>query len=381
MAKSESDLTSLASGRITFDLDALAANWRALAGRLDPAVECGAVVKANAYGIGIGPAAKALSKAGARTFFVATPEEGLELRALLPDAVIYILNGLYGDTAPLYTESGLRPVLGSMAEVAAWQAFIGQTGQLQAAALHVDTGINRLGLSLAEAHALASAVSAGTRPGFTLVISHLACADTPEHRMNAEQLGRFREIASLFPDSLHSLANSAGILLGADYHFDLVRPGIALYGARASTGTDTPLRTVVTLEARLLATRDIPKGGTIGYGGRFTAKRHMRVGLLAIGYADGYLRRSGATDERPGASVAIRGHHAPVIGRVSMDQTAVDLTEFNEDQVKRGMLVEVLGPNVPVDDVAACADTIGYEFLTGLSRRFERRYIGGGGDC
>ncbi|MBA5776825.1 alanine racemase [Stappia sp. F7233] len=366
---------SLRSGRITIDLDAIADNWRTLSAKLKTGAECAAVVKADAYGLGIAEVAVALHAAGARTFFVATPEEGLALRALLSDAVIYILNGLYPNAAADYAAANLRPVIGSTSEAAVWSDFIRSAGIASPAALHVDTGMNRLGLTIDEARSLSQDDRSGFAP--VLVISHLACADTPSHPMNAEQLVRFRTLKKLFPGSAMSFANSAGILLGQDYHFDLARPGIALYGARASTSGETPLRPVAKVEARLLMTRHVRKGETVGYGASYTAERDMRIGLVAVGYADGLLRLAGATDDRPGAFMSIGGRKVPILGRVTMDQTMISLESIAEDEAAPGRMVEVFGPDIAVDDVAASAETIGYELLTRLGQRLERRYIGG----
>ncbi|MXN64447.1 alanine racemase [Stappia sp. GBMRC 2046] len=369
-------MNPLSNGRITIDLGALARNWQVLAARHSATSECGAVVKANAYGIGIKPAAEALFAAGARTFFVATPDEGLELRAILPKAGIYILNGLYRGSASTYAENALRPVLGSLPEVREWADFLRSSGAKADAGLHVCTGINRLGLTLSEAEEIAEAIDEYRPFSPGLIISHLACADDPDHPMNALQRDRFRHVSRLFPAARNSLANSGGILLGPDYHFALTRPGIALYGAKASKTAETPLETVVTLEARLLMVRMLKKGETIGYGARFTAPRDMRAGLVAIGYADGFLRRSGSTDDREGACFHLSGKDLPVVGRVSMDQTVIDVTHVAESELTPGMMIEVFGPNMAIDRTAERADTIGYEFLTALGRRFEREYIG-----
>lgn len=369
------DDVSLRTGRITIDLDAVAENWRTLSAWLTAGAECAAVVKADAYGLGIAGIAPALHSAGARTYFVATPEEGLALRALLPEAVIYILNGLYPGAEADYAAANLRPVIGSMSQAQSWASFIDSSDSAPLAALHVDTGMNRAGLTIDEARRLSEDDRNSFAPA--VMISHLACADTPSHPMNAEQLSRFRTVKTLFPGSAMSLANSAGILLGKDYHFDLARPGIALYGARASTTDETPLRPVVKVEARLLTTRHVRRGETIGYGASYTAERDMRVGLVAVGYADGLLRLAGATDERQGAFMSIAGRKAPILGRVTMDQTVISLENVPEDEAMPGRIVEVFGPSVPIDDVAAKAETIGYELLTRLGQRLERRYIGG----
>ena len=361
--------THAAGGRLRIDLAALANNWRAVAKRAANA-ETGAVVKADAYGIGIEPAVGALSAAGCRTLFVALVDEGLRARSVAPEATIYILNGLFAGSGPLLAAGGLRPILGSMPEIEEWAALSLRGKPL--AAIHVDTGMNRLGLSLAEARILAGRTDllAAIRPA--LVMSHLVSADTPENRSNAAQLERFREVRSLFPGVPASLANSAGVLLGPDYHFDLVRPGISLFGGRASA-TVPPLSVVATAEARVIQVREGEPGETVGYGGAETLRRRARLAVLAAGYADGYHRMAGSSDARPGARAYIRGRFAPLIGRVSMDLVTVDVTGV--PNVVRGDWAELFGPHIPVDEAAAHAGTMGYEMLTSLGHRYERTYL------
>jgi alanine racemase len=359
-----------AGGRLTIDLAALRANWRALAKRSGSA-STGAVVKADAYGLGIEPVVRALAAEGCDTFFVALIEEGLRARSVAPDAAVYVLNGPFPGTAPLYAAGNLRPILGSMAEVEEWASF--QQPGKPPAAIHVDTGMNRLGVTLAEARILAGRTDLlrAIRP--SLVMSHLACSDDPDNRTNPAQLERFREVGSLFPGVAASLANSGGILMGRDYAFDLTRPGIALYGGRASI-VMPPLTPVVTLEARVVLVREADAGDTIGYGATETLKRRSRIAVLSAGYADGFHRAAGSSDARPGARVHIRGKFAPLVGRVSMDLMTADVTSIPE--VQRGDWAELFGSHIPVDEAAGHAGTLGYEFLTGLGRRYERVYTG-----
>jgi alanine racemase len=361
-----------AQARLTIDLGALAENWRTLAG-LAPAAETGAVVKADAYGIGIEPAVQALAAAGCRTFFVATAAEGETIRPLEPSAPIYVLDGLVpGGTARL-AAADLRPVLGSPDEITEWAAAR-RAGLKTQAAVQIDTGMNRQGLSPDEARALAAdrGLVEALRPA--LLMSHLACADEPEHEMNRRQLAAFSELAALFPGVPRSLANSAGVMLGADYHFDLTRPGIALYGARAVLGRPA-LKPVVTAEALVLRVREAPAGATVGYGATQRLARPSRLAVLAAGYADGYLRAAGSSNARQGAAVAIRGKKAPLVGRVSMDLMVADVTDVPE--ARRGDWAELFGPTIMIDDVADRAGTIGYELLTDLGRRYLRAYRGG----
>ena len=360
---------ALAGGRLTIDLGALAENWRTLAERAGEAATA-AVVKGDGYGIGIAPAAQALAEAGCHTFFVALPEEGLRVREAVRDAAIYVLDGLIGGAAEAYARADLRPVLGSWPEIEEWAAFR-RAGGRTGSALQVDTGMNRLGLTPAEARKLGEHRDLRDALGLGLVMSHLAAADTPEHPLNRKQLTAFRAVRTLLPDIPASLANSAGIFLGRDFHFDLVRPGVALYGAAAAAGV-SPLRPVVTLEARVLQVRDGKRGETVGYGATETLERPARIAIVGVGYADGYHRRAGSSDRRRGARARLHGQDAPIVGRVSMDLIALDVTDIHG--VERGDWAELFGPNIPVDEVADAADTIGYELLTGLGRRYARSY-------
>lgn len=356
---------------LTIDLAALANNWRAIAA-LSRSAETSAVVKADAYGIGVAPAVKSLAAAGCRTFFVATVKEGVAVRKIAEGSVIYILDGLPPGMAGDLGRFDLRPVLGSPAEIeewAAWRADGGETGS----AVQVDTGMNRQGLAEDEARALSDDAGLIGRLAPDLIMSHLACADEPGSAMNQAQLDRFRELSTLFPGVARSLANSAGTMLGEEYQFDLTRPGIALYGARASHNRPT-LPTVVTAEAPVLRVRDAPAGASVGYGARQTLRRPSRLAVLGVGYADGYIRAAGSSDDKRGASVFIRGQRAPLVGRVSMDLMVADVTEI--EGVARGDSAELFGPNILIDDLADAAGTIGYELLTSLGRRYARTYVG-----
>jgi alanine racemase len=367
------DMTA-AGGRLTVDLGALAANWQALADRVGDTVATAAVVKGDGYGIGLEPAATALAEAGCHTFFVALADEGLRLRQAVHDAAIYVLDGLIAGSAEALVAADLRPVLGSLAEIEEW-AVVRHAGARTACAIHVDTGMNRLGLTLAEARVLSEHRDLIETIAPALLMSHLACADTPGHPLNRKQLTSFRAVRVLLPNIPASLANSAGIFLGHDYHFDLVRPGVALYGAAPLSGEESPMATVVTLEARVLQVREVRRGETVGYGATETVRQPSRIAVLGLGYADGYHRLAGSSDERPGARAFVRGRYARIVGRVSMDLIAIDVTDIHG--VDRGDWVELIGPDVPVDEVASYAETIGYEFLTGLGRRYARAYVGG----
>ncbi len=362
----------LGAGLLTIDLGALVANWRTLADLAAPAT-CAAVVKADAYGLGIAAAAPALWAGGARVFFVAQFEEGRTLRALLPDATIYVLGGLLPGLGPACVASALRPVLGSAPEIAEWAAFCRHTGADQPAALHVDTGMNRLGISIEAALALAGDRTAlGFTP--TLVMTHLACADAPGHPLTPVQQARFAQVAAAFPDVPASLANSAGTLTDPAFHFDLVRPGIALYGGAPVAGRPA-LHPVVRLDVPIIQVRAAQAGETVGYGAAQRLDRESRIAILSLGYADGFLRAFGAADGSPGAEAMIRGRRCPLVGRVSMDLTAVDVTDVPDAQ--RGDSAVLLGEGISVDELAAHGGTIGYEVLTGLGPRYRRLYVGG----
>jgi alanine racemase len=358
--------------RLTVDLGALADNWRELAA-MAPDAETSAVVKANGYGIGVEQAAAALRAAGCRAFFVATAAEGERVRPLVGNSPIYLLDGLLPGNEKAIAGSDLRPVLGSPAEIAEWAA-LRQAGLRADAAIQIDTGMNRQGLSPDEARALASDADLLATIAPVMVMSHLACADEPGHDMNERQRDAFAELASLFPGAKKSLANSAGVMLGPNYHFDLTRPGIALYGARAVIGR-AALKPVVTAEAYVLRVRDAAAGETVGYGATQRLTRPSRLATLAVGYADGYHRAAGSSDGSPGASVAIRGEQASLVGRVSMDLMVADVTDITG--VTRGDWAELFGRTILIDDVADRAGTIGYELLTDLGRRYRRQYVGG----
>ncbi len=368
------DRHALAGGRLTIDLDALVGNWRALRDRLHGA-SCGAAVKGDAYGIGLESAATALSEAGCETFFVALPDEALRLRAALPDATIHVLNGLFPGAAQDYAAANLIPVLGSMAEIDEWAAFCAAHGRRLPATIHIDTGMNRLGLRLDEARALAADTDTLASFELVLLISHLTCAGDAAHPLNALQLDRFRETTALFPGVPRSLANSAGIFLGPEYHFDIARPGIALYGGEAVDNTPNPMRPVVTLETRILMLRDADAGESVGYGAAEVLEHPARLAILATGYADGYHRLAGRGGDTPSAQAWIAGHFVPLVGRVSMDLIVVDVTGVPAHLCERGAWVELFGPHVSVDSVAACAQTIGYELLTALGGRYTRSYV------
>jgi alanine racemase len=364
-----------AGGILTVDLAAIAANWNALAGMTVP-VECAAVVKGDGYGCGLEPVTRTLYRAGCRTFFVADIAEGRRVRAVASDAVIYVLNGVMPGSAQAFAADYLRPVINSTTELAEWDAFVATRNWRGGGALHVDTGMNRLGITVDEAVAIAPRLQSENH-GFTLLMSHLACAEIPDHPVNDRQIRLFREVRMLYRGVASSLANSSGIFLGGTAYCDLVRPGVALYGVNPTPAKKNPMRPVVELKARIIQVRTINRGDTVGYGAAFTATRPSRIAIVAVGYADGFLRSAAAARGKPAAEVVVAGKRCPVAGRVSMDVLAVDVTDLSDGAVRRGDFATLIGGRLSVDDLAAGMGTIGYEVLTHLGRRYHRVYKGG----
>jgi alanine racemase len=368
-----------ATGVLTVDLGAIAANWRKLEKTSVPA-ECGGVIKADAYGCGIDPVARALSAAGCKTFFVATLDEARAARAAVPTAAIYVLDGFFQNCGDAFARIDARPVIGDLNELAEWDVFCRRSGWAGGAAIHIDTGMNRLGLTLAEAQGIIPRINAGDH-GITLVMSHLACAESLNHPLNARQLATFREIASLFSGVPASLSNSSGVYLGAPFQFDLMRPGAALYGVNPTPEADNPMQPVVDLKARIVQIRNVEKGENVGYGGTWTARRQTRLAIVAAGYADGYFRAGGSNDGTRGAEVVVAGKRCPIAGRVSMDLIAVDVTDLPNNAARRGHMATLIGEGITVDELAHRFGTIGYEVLTRLGRRYARVYKGGAAEA
>jgi alanine racemase len=364
-----------ATGVLTVDLDAIVANWRKLEKTAVPA-ECAAVIKADAYGCGADPVARALAAAGCKTFFVATLDEARIARAALPSEAIYVLDGFLQNCGDIYAKLDAKPVIGDLNELAEWDVFCRRSRWQGGAAIHIDTGMNRLGLSVSEAQGIIPRINAGDH-GITLVMSHLACAEALHNPLNARQLANFREIASLFSGVPASLSNSSGIFLGPQFQFDLVRPGAGLYGINPTPEADNPMQPVVDLKARILHIRNVEKGEAVGYGATWTARRPTRLAIVSAGYADGYFRAGGSSDGTRGAEVVVCGKRCPIAGRVSMDLMGVDITDVEKNAARRGHMVTLLGEGITVDELAHHFGTIGYEVLTSLGRRYARIYKGG----
>lgn len=358
---------------LTIDLGALVANWRAIAARAAPA-QCAAVVKADAYGIGLLPAAQALSYAGCTNFFVAHVTEAVRLRDALGDAKaqIYCLNGLSDDANEIQTLLAVQalPVIGSLFEWAAWLKY----APGHAAALHVDTGMNRLGMSQQEAKAIAAMPEAAC---VTLVLSHFASSEECDNPMNAAQIATFDAVRQAFPHARASLANSSGAFLQAAPHYDLVRVGYALYGGNPAPGSPNPMQSVVSVHAPIIQVRDVETGAHVGYNSTWRAPSPRRLATIGIGYADGLPRSASRSQDKPAAQVYLDGAPCPIVGRISMDLSVIDVTEAPVEAAQPGAMIELLGANIGIDDLAARANTIGYEILTSLSRRYFRKYVGG----
>jgi alanine racemase len=363
------------AAHLTVRLEAIVANYRTYR-RMTGPTAVAAVAKADAYGLGASRVVPALAEAGCDSFFVARLEEGIALRKLSPKVRIFVLDGAHPDAVPALIRYALTPVLNSLGQIAAWSAAAGVGTGARDAVLHVDTGMNRLGLPRDEL-AILSAEQGKRLSGLNLVLvmSHLACGDEPQNRMNAEQLSRFRQALAMLPPAPASLAASHGAMLGVDYHFDLVRPGVALYGAdpqaREGTATSKPnlMQTAAVLTARVLQVRRIDSGESVGYAATFHAKRPSMIATIALGYADGIPR---ALSNRGAAAIA--GVRVPVVGRVSMDLMTLDVSDLPQPPAV-GQEVELMGDTIALGEVAERAGTNEYEILTRL-RRVPRSYEG-----
>lgn len=359
---------------LTIDLDALRANWRLLGARAGGA-ECGAVVKADAYGLGIEAAVPAFVKGGCRVFFVAHLSEGIRARAAAPGAVIYVLNGLADGRLAAYRAHRLRPVLGSQAEIAFWAAH---GAGCEPAALHVDTAMNRLGIRVEDALALVASQRLADL-GIGLTMTHFASAEMPGAADTAAQIAAFSALQAAIggAGSLNrgvpaSLCNSSGHFLDGVPFFDLTRPGYALYGGNPTPFAPNPMRPVIRLEAPVVQVHVVRQGEAVGYNGNWRAPRDSRIATISCGYADGYPRNAGNTPTRKGGSAIVAGIECPFAGNVSMDLITLDVTEVPAGQVKPGDLATLIGDSLDIDRVGAAGGTLGYEILTNLGKRYRR---------
>lgn len=357
------------TARLTVRLGAVVSNYRTCQRLVGPAAVA-AVVKADAYGLGASQVTRALADAGCDTFFVARIEEGVSLRPLVPEARIFVLDGALADSVPALLTHRLTPVLNSLPQIAAWQAASKQTRAMLDCAIHIDTGMNRLGLSAEELSVLAAEWHKrleALRP--VLVMSHLACADDPASRMNSTQLDRFRTALAILPPAPASLASSGGVLLGKDYAFDLVRPGIGLYGGNVQNMPTNPFAVAAVLTARILQLRRVDRGGTVGYGATFQTKRPTMLATVALGYADGLLRAVGNRGQ-----AAVNGVRVPIAGRVSMDLTTLDVSDVPSEFLSSDAEVEFFGDTISLEEAALAGNTAAYETLSSLSPRVPRNY-------
>jgi alanine racemase len=357
---------------LTIDLDAICANYRLLRARA-PGAACAAVLKSDAYGLGAAPVAAALYREGCRHFFVAHLDEGIALRAgLAPEAEIFVLHGAPPGTEADFVAHGLVPVLNSVPQVAGWRAHARALGRTLAAAIQVDSGMSRMGMEQAEVDLWLATPDFLDGIELRYLMSHLACADEPDNPMNAQQLARFEALRARLPACPASLANSSAIFLGSRYHFDLLRPGAALYGIAPNATGPNPMQPVVRLQGKVLQTRTIERGDHVGYSLRYTASETRQVATVSVGYADGWLRSM----SNAGLAI-IDGIRVPQIGNISMDTMTLDVSALPSERVAPGSLVDLICAAHPVDAVAGLANTIGYEVLTSLGSRYCRQYQGG----
>ena len=365
----------LYTSTLTIDLDVVTANYRLISDRVAPSgTITGAAVKADGYGLGVKPVVRALWAAGCRDFFVAHPGEGIAVREELKDARVHVLNGPIRTAIDDYIHHDLIPVLNSLGDINLWQRACRERNQKLKADVHIDTGMCRLGLDLSETKALLSdADTLLDGIDVQLLMSHLASADDVKSPQSAQQLSMFKAAFEQLGIGQPSFCNSSGVFLGPDYHFKLARPGIALYGGNPTPHTDNPMGNPVTLTTRLLQVRQVGSGETVGYGANYNVKAPMKVATVAIGYADGFHRVGSNT-----GFATIDGHKAPIIGRVSMDLITLDVTDIPEHACTAGAIANFIGPDRTPDDLARDWQTIPYEVLTGLGRRYRRVYTGNG---
>lgn len=359
---------------LTIDLGAIVANWKFLSESVEPA-RCGAVVKADAYGLGAVCVVRALLRAGCREFFVALVEEGVRLRESLKkewpaNARLHVLHGPLPGAEATCMEYGLVPVLNSGDQIERWRSLARRHASALPAAIQVDTGMARLGLSLPELNRLLDTQGALAGISPTLVMSHLVSAEDAGDLINQRQLHQFQSLSRHFPSALACLANSSGIFLGEDFHFDLVRPGAALYGVAPTSGQANPLRPVIRVQARLIQCREVATGVAVGYNHTWRAARATRIATVSVGYADGYLRSASNR-----AMLRLDGIEMPIIGRISMDTVTVDVTDVPHERLTPGTLLDVIDEIQDVNALALQANTNAYEILTSLGARYQRHYL------
>lgn len=365
------EITTHQSGELSIDLDALCENLLILQKRVGKKVEITPVVKANAYGLGVKEVVGALRDMGCRKFFVANVQEASHLRHLYKDITILVLNGFDGDYGTTYLEESLIPVLGSVSEIEHYSDFANKGGLTLPAYLHFNTGMNRLGIEPEMAKELVERPSLLNHIHVKCIMSHLACADDLDHPLNAKQLDLFKRIAALYPEIPKSFANSSGIFLGEDYHFNEVRPGMALYGLNPTPYHEiNPMNQVINAQLRIVSLRVLHAGSYVGYGATYHTENDRYVATVGAGYADGLFRSLSNK-----GSLYWQGIRCPIIGRVSMDLVTIDLSDVpDEIRPHIGDFVEFIGPHQSASDIGRAAETIDYEVLTSLSMRYHRTY-------
>lgn len=359
--------TRYSDSTLTVDLSAIADNYRLLKKQLKNA-ECACVVKSNAYGLGVEEVAKTLLRAGAGKFFVATIDEAVNLRQILQSKDIYIFHGFLKGQESALIENRLVPVLNSIEQVINWADYSKKTNLKMPCIIHIDTGMNRLGLSNNE---LDEFIEKNLQDYLDIkyIMSHLACADVKDHPLNKKQLDEISRISKCFSGIPISFSNSFGVFLGKNYHFDLARPGMALYGLNPTPDRENPMKTTAFLSSKIIQIREIDTPSCVGYGATCELPAGARVATLPVGYADGYLRSLGNS-----AFCYFKKHKLPVVGRVSMDLIMVDISNVPNGQINVGDEIEIMGKNISADDLAKTAGTIGYEILTRLGARYKRFY-------
>ncbi|MDX2074196.1 MAG: alanine racemase [Alphaproteobacteria bacterium] len=351
----------MASATLSVNLSALRANYQLLKNR-HAKKSIASVVKANAYGLGVAEVSKALAAEGCTLFFVATLDEAMELRGTLPKADIAVFNGIFKGEETEFKAHNIIPVANDLE-----QGDRCQVAGVRKYFVHVDTGMTRLGLSETDIGKFLSQ-SPIPNPQPLLLLSHLSCANDPAHPKNAEQLLRLKEAQKYFPNAPVSFANSSGLFLPDEYHFDLGRPGCALYGINPVAG-ENPMRHVATLSAPILQIRELDRDESVGYGATFEAGKNARIAIVGLGYSDGYFR---SLSNRGVAFIA--GHKVPIVGRISMDMIALDVSQVPASAITENSRAEFINVGQTVDDIAEQCGTIGYEVFTRIGRRVRRIY-------
>nr|MBI1228771.1 alanine racemase [Cytophagales bacterium] len=364
-------MSSHTAGKLQIDLGAVRENYRIVKSRVARDCEVAASVKANGYGLGAIEIVKALQKEGCKSFFVASPEQGVRLREFSKNANIFIFNGFYEQSQDLYIDNNLIAVLGDMDNLESYARIAEKVAKRLSVALDFNTGMNRLGFGCAKAEEVIERIKKTDMLDIVLVMSHLASADDKSDPLNQKQYDQFKKIAALFPNTKKAFANSFGVFSNSDYHFDMVKPGMALYGLNPTPGKPNPMKVVVSLNVPVLRIRKVKAGEQVGYNATYTFERDSCLATVAAGYGQGLFRILSNKGELYWKSRA-----CPIRGRVSMDLTTVDITDVPENERPQvGDFLEILGEHQSADDLAADAGTIGYEMITALGSKFDRHYI------